>query len=110
MKLTERARSIIKWSSQEIAFYRVVLKHPRTPHTSRFLLGAAITYAVSPIDLIPDFIPVIGHLDDVIVLPVLIWLALRLIPKDVIAECRNRQKENASGQQCVQANAEDGAF
>jgi uncharacterized membrane protein YkvA (DUF1232 family) len=90
---------MIKRFSQEIAFYRLVLKHPRTPRASRFLLGAAITYAVSPIDLIPDFIPVIGHLDDVIVLPVLIWLALRLIPKDVIAECRNRQRECAGGQQ-----------
>jgi uncharacterized membrane protein YkvA (DUF1232 family) len=97
MQLTERARSIIKRFLQEIAFYRLVLKHPRTPRASRFFLGAAITYAVSPIDLIPDFIPVIGHLDDVIVLPVLIWLALRLIPEDVIAECRNLQKESATG-------------
>jgi len=94
MKLIERARTIIKRFSQEIAFYRLVLKHPRTPRTARFFLGLAIVYAVSPIDLIPDFIPVIGHLDDVIVLPVLIWLAIRLIPKDVIAECRNRQRAN----------------
>jgi len=99
MKLTERARLIIKRFSQGIEFYRLVLKHPRTPRASRFFLGAALTYAVSPIDLIPDFIPVIGHLDDVIVLPVLILLALRLIPGDVIAECRNRQKENSNGQQ-----------
>jgi len=98
MKLTERARLIVKRFSQEIEFYRLVLKHPRTPRASRFFLGAAIAYAVSPIDLIPDFIPVIGHLDDVIILPVLIWFALRLIPKDVIAECRNRVKENTSGQ------------
>jgi uncharacterized membrane protein YkvA (DUF1232 family) len=88
MKLAEQARSMIKRFSQEIAFYRLVLKHPRTPRVSRWLLVAAIAYAVSPIDLIPDFITVIGHLDDVIILPVLVWLALRLIPKDVIAECR----------------------
>lgn len=91
MKLAERARTIIKRFLQELAFYRLVLKHPRTPRTARFFLGLAIAYAVSPIDLIPDFIPVIGHLDDVIILPVLIWLAIRYIPKDVIAECRNRQ-------------------
>ena len=79
-----------------------MLKHPLTPRASRVFLGAAIAYAVSPIDLIPDFIPVIGLLDDVIVLPALIWLALRLIPRDVIADCRNRQKESASGQQTAE--------
>jgi len=97
MKLVERARSLISRFSQEIRVYRLVLKHPRTPRLARVLLGAAVAYAVSPIDLIPDFIPVVGHLDDVIVLPVLIWLALRLIPTDVFVECRKRQ--NASGQQ-----------
>jgi uncharacterized membrane protein YkvA (DUF1232 family) len=99
MKLTERARVIIKRFSQEIEFYRLVLKHPLTPGASRVFLGAAIAYAVSPIDLIPDFIPVIGLLDDVIVLPALIWLALRLIPRDVIADCRNRQKEDGMKKQ-----------
>jgi uncharacterized membrane protein YkvA (DUF1232 family) len=93
MKLTERAKSIIKRFTQEIEFYRLVLKHPRTPRASRFFLGAAVAYAVSPIDLIPDFIPVIGYLDDLIILPVLIWLALRLIPREVIDECRHRQTE-----------------
>lgn len=97
MKLIERARAISKRFSREIAFYRLVLKHPRTPRSAKFLLGAAIAYAVSPIDLIPDFIPVIGHLDDIIVLPALVWLAIRLIPKDVIAECRNRQQPDENG-------------
>ena len=88
MKLTEQARGLIKRFSQEIEFYKLVLKHPRTPRISKFFLGAAVAYAVSPIDLIPDFIPVIGHLDDLIVLPLLIWFAIRMIPKDVLAECR----------------------
>ncbi len=90
MKLTEKARSLVKRFSQEIEFYRLVLKHHRTPRASKILLGVAIAYAVSPIDLIPDFIPVIGYLDDLVILPLLIWLALRLIPKSVITECRNR--------------------
>lgn len=94
MNLTEHARGLIKRFSQEIEFYKFVLKHPRTPRTSKFFLGAAIAYAVSPIDLIPDFIPVIGHLDDLIVLPFLIWFAVRLIPKEVIAECRNQVENN----------------
>ena len=96
MNLIQSAISLINRFSQEIRIYRLVLKHPRTPRLAQVLLGAAIAYAVSPIDLIPDFIPVVGHLDDVIVLPVLIWLALRLIPTDVIAECKLQQLHTAN--------------
>ena len=53
---------------------------------------AAVGYALSPIDLIPDFIPVLGYLDDLLVLPLLVWVALRLIPKDVMVECRNQAR------------------
>ncbi len=89
MTLIRRLESLARRISQEVAFYRRVLKHPRTPRAARILLGAAIAYAVSPIDLIPDFIPVLGHLDDALILPILVWLAVRLIPKDVIAACRH---------------------
>lgn len=47
-----------------------------------------VAYALSPIDLIPDFIPVLGYLDDVILLPILIWLTVRMLPADVLSECR----------------------
>lgn len=50
-------------------------------------------YALSPIDLIPDFIPVLGYLDDAILLPALIWLAVKLVPHDVLAECREKGNE-----------------
>lgn len=66
------------------------LRHPGTPRWARFFAWAAVIYALSPIDLIPDFIPVLGYLDDMVLLPFLIWLALRLIPADVLAECRER--------------------
>jgi uncharacterized membrane protein YkvA (DUF1232 family) len=63
-------------------------KHPRTPWHAKALGVFVVAYALSPIDLIPDFIPVLGYLDDVILLPALIWLAVRLLPQDVLAECR----------------------
>lgn len=72
----------------ELAVYRKVLGHPRTPWLAKLLLGLAVGYALLPFDLIPDFIPVIGHLDDLVIVPVLVIFALRLIPADVVVECR----------------------
>jgi uncharacterized membrane protein YkvA (DUF1232 family) len=92
MKLTEHIQNYVKRFLQEIVFYKLVLRHPKTPRSAQFFLGAAIAYVLSPIDLIPDFIPVIGHLDDVILVPLLIWFALRLIPTDVIDECRKQKQ------------------
>jgi uncharacterized membrane protein YkvA (DUF1232 family) len=72
----------------ELAVYRLVLKHSHTPILAKLLLGLAVGYALMPFDLIPDFIPVIGHLDDLLIVPGLVILALRLIPREVVAECR----------------------
>lgn len=63
-------------------------KHPRTPWYAKALGLFVVAYALSPIDLIPDFIPVLGYLDDVILLPALICLTVRLLPLEVLAECR----------------------
>ena len=68
-------------------------KHPRTPWHAKALGVFVVAYALSPIDLIPDFIPVLGYLDDVILLPALIWLAVRLLPQDVLAECRAQAEQ-----------------
>ena len=63
-------------------------RDPRVPWYAKALAIAIAAYALSPIDLIPDFIPIIGYLDDLILLPFGIWLAISLIPDDVMAECR----------------------
>jgi len=68
-------------------------KNPRTPWYAKALGVFVVAYALSPIDLIPDFIPVLGYLDDVLLLPVLIWLAIRLLPPGVLAECRSQAEE-----------------
>lgn len=73
----------------EFDFYRRLQKHPRTPIFAKISLWLAVSYLLMPFDLIPDFLPVIGQLDDVIVIPMLIYFALRLTPSDVIAECKN---------------------
>lgn len=72
----------------EIAITASALADPRTPWVARLLGVAVIAYAVSPIDLIPDFIPVIGYLDDLILVPAGLWAVRRLIPAEVMAEHR----------------------
>jgi uncharacterized membrane protein YkvA (DUF1232 family) len=62
----------------------------RTPWYAKVLAGAIVAYAISPIDLIPDFIPVLGLLDELLLLPAAIWLALKLVPEPVLAESRRR--------------------
>jgi uncharacterized membrane protein YkvA (DUF1232 family) len=68
--------------------YRLVLKHPKTPWLAKAFLGLAIGYLLLPFDLIPDFIPVLGQLDDVLIIPLLVYIALLFIPKDVMQSCR----------------------
>ena len=63
-------------------------RHPRTPWAAKAIAAFVVAYALSPIDLIPDFIPVLGYVDDVLLLPALIWLALRLLPPEVLANSR----------------------
>jgi uncharacterized membrane protein YkvA (DUF1232 family) len=65
-------------------------RHPRTPLVAKALAAAVAAYAFSPIDLIPDFIPVLGLLDDLVLVPLGVWLVLKMVPPDVIAECRQQ--------------------
>ncbi len=71
-------------------------KDPRTPWYAKFLAALVVGYAFSPIDLIPDFIPVLGQLDDLILVPLGILLVRRLISTDVMNDCRHRAEEEIS--------------
>ena len=87
MNLKERARKLKK----DIPTVFLCLKDRRTPILAKLMASLAVFQALSPIDLIPDFIPVLGYLDDVIILPFLIYLTVKLIPEDIWKE--NRDKE-----------------
>jgi uncharacterized membrane protein YkvA (DUF1232 family) len=78
---------------RKVRFVKHVLSHERTPRAAKWLAGGLVAYALSPIDLIPDFIPVLGHLDDLVILPLGLWCLLRMLPEDVRRECRDKAKQ-----------------
>jgi len=88
--MLERLKILARTLKRELAVYRLVLKDSRTPWLAKMLLAMAVGYLLLPFDLIPDFIPVIGHLDDLIIVPGLVFLALKLIPPEIVRDCRAR--------------------
>jgi uncharacterized membrane protein YkvA (DUF1232 family) len=69
------------------------LKHPDTPWYARALAAVITAYALSPIDLIPDFIPVFGYLDDLIIVPAGVWLLLKIVPENVVVDSREKSEQ-----------------
>jgi uncharacterized membrane protein YkvA (DUF1232 family) len=84
----DKWKSIARKLKNELKVYNLVLKDPRTPKSAKLLLWIAVGYALLPFDIIPDFIPVLGQLDDLIIVPALVIIALKLVPKDVVENCR----------------------
>lgn len=84
MTIKERAASL----KQDIPAIFLALKSRQTPVIAKILAGITVSYALSPIDLIPDFVPLLGYLDDILLLPALVALTIRLIPSEVFAACR----------------------
>ena len=93
------AQLIEKWKQRakkfKIEIYAIYLayKDPRVPWYARIFAACVVGYAFSPIDLIPDPIPILGYLDDLILIPLGVMLTLKMIPKEVMTECRERSKE-----------------
>ncbi len=87
--IKQRARRLKR---ETFALY-FVARHPGTPWYAKLFVAGIVAYALSPIDLIPDFVPVLGYVDDLILLPLGIALALKMIPAPVLAECRARAQE-----------------
>ena len=86
----KRLKNIAQTLKKEMKVYQLVLRDKRTPLLGKVFLGLAIGYFFLPFDLIPDFIPVLVHLDDVVIIPALIFIALRLIPQAIVEEHRKK--------------------
>jgi len=89
-------RTLDRWKQRARSFRREIYalylacRDPRTPWYAKTMAAVVVAYAASPIDLIPDFVPVLGYVDDLLLLPLGIWLAIRLVPAHVMAESREQ--------------------
>jgi uncharacterized membrane protein YkvA (DUF1232 family) len=86
MTLKERAKKL----KTDIPAVFIALKHPKTPWYAKVMAALTVAYALSPIDLVPDFVPVLGYLDDVLILPAMVVLTVKFIPKEVYRECQSQ--------------------
>ena len=93
MNLFKKISSWAKALKLDVLALWFALKHPKMPFWAKVVCFVAVAYALSPIDLIPDFIPVLGYLDDLILVPALVWLALKLIPSEVMNQSREQAVE-----------------
>ena len=89
MSLKDRAKRL----KTDIPAVFLALKDKKTPWYAKVFAAITVAYALSPIDLVPDFIPVLGYLDDVILLPALVALTVKFIPKDVFEQCQTQAEE-----------------
>ena len=88
--MIERWRSWARSLKRAIRVLYLAARHPLTPWYAKLLAAVVVAYALSPIDLIPDPVPVLGYLDDLVLLPLGLWLTIRLIPPQVWSECEAR--------------------
>jgi uncharacterized membrane protein YkvA (DUF1232 family) len=86
--MLDRLKASARALEREVLAVYLAAKDPRTPWYAKGLIFLIVAYALSPIDLIPDFVPVLGYLDDLILIPGGIWLAIRMVPPEVLAEAR----------------------
>lgn len=93
MKVFKKLKALAVTLKHDVLMLWFAIKNPATPLAPKLISGFAVAYAVSPIDLIPDFIPVLGYLDELVILPALIWLAIRFIPITIITQAREEAEK-----------------
>jgi uncharacterized membrane protein YkvA (DUF1232 family) len=86
--ISQPLRSWARQVKRDVHALYLASRHPHVPWYAKLLAVLIVAYALSPIDLIPDFIPVLGYLDDVVIVPLGILLVIRLIPPEILADCR----------------------
>lgn len=86
----ERLKAWAKSFRRDVGALWLAARDPRVPFPAKLLAGLIAAYALSPIDLVPDFIPLIGYLDDLLIVPLGIWAVIRLIPPPILSELRER--------------------
>jgi uncharacterized membrane protein YkvA (DUF1232 family) len=91
--MLERLKEKAKEIKHELTALYLAYRHPEVPWYAKLFTAIVIGYALSPIDLIPDFIPILGYLDDLILIPVGIKIALKMIPDHIMIECREKAVE-----------------
>lgn len=94
--MLERFKGRMSRLRRETHALYLAARHPETPWYAKLFVAGVVAYAFSPIDLIPDFVPVLGYLDDLVLIPLGIAVAIRLIPPDVLAVCRARADQAAA--------------
>ena len=92
--MLKKLKAIGRKLKAEFVFYQRLQKHPQTPKLAKALLWLAIGYVLMPFDLIPDFLPIIGQLDELVIVPLLLYWALKLTPAEIINACRNTETDS----------------
>jgi uncharacterized membrane protein YkvA (DUF1232 family) len=103
--MLERLKARVRHLKRETHALYLAARHPGTPWYAKLFVAGVVAYAFSPIDLIPDFVPVLGYVDDLILVPLGIVLAIKLVPPAVLAECRARADAIAAGGKPVSRGA-----
>lgn len=87
--MLDRLKSVRRDLGSHLKVCTLVLKDPRTPKLPKILLWLALSYTILPFDIIPDSIPVVGHLDDMVIVPFLVLRAMRLTPQEIVSDCES---------------------
>ncbi len=99
MKIFKKITNLLKLLKKDVIVLWFVLKNPATPFLTKSVAVVTVAYAVSPVDLIPDVIPLLGYLDDLIIVPILIWITLKLVPQTVLNQSRQQALEWLAAEQ-----------
>lgn len=95
-EMLDRLRATGRTLKSELKVYRLVLEDRRMPTAAKLVLSLAVGYLLLPFDLIPDFIPIVGHLDDAVIVPALVIVAVKMIPREVLDEARLKANQGQS--------------